>query len=442
MRFTRLITCAVIATFLTMCYIGDAFAAESRVRGTPARFEGALKIKEMTAPGTPPTGFTYVYIKTDGIIYTKNDSGVETALGTTDSIWGTTGTNESLLVADNDILLHDGSTLGWGDANPGTLETYLADISAGIIALSGGAAHEAEFRILEDESNGTNYVGISVPASLVADYTLLMFATAPANQAIPYFSAASTLASDEVNFAWDDASNANTLTLGAGTAAGTIELLEGSGGGTNTVGLTAPATLAGDIEFTMPSILPTTAGKYLAVGTTGVMLATPAERMIYAALAPAPTHDGTTAAETALTPASVEGSATIPVADLLAGATFHYNAQVTMAGDADGDEAITFNVYFGTQLVGTSGAIAVDGASTFYISGIVKIKTVGAGGTGVYNALFANGVVIPTTSGAAFTAFDTTATKAFSIKADFSGTTDAADTCILNDLNLSVNNTD
>jgi hypothetical protein len=110
-------------------------------------------------------------------------------------------------------------------------------------------------------------------------------------------------------------------------------------------------------------------------------------------------------------------------------------------GDADGDETLTINVYFGSQLVGTSGALAIDGNTSCVVSGRVKIEAAGASVAGDYGATFINGAVAAA-SGARFTAFDTTATHAFTIKGDWGGTTDAQDSVILYDLNLSVNSVD
>lgn len=42
-------------------------------------------LKKQTAPGTPPTGYTYFYVKDDGKVYSKNDNGQETALGVQDT---------------------------------------------------------------------------------------------------------------------------------------------------------------------------------------------------------------------------------------------------------------------------------------------------------------------------------------------------------------------
>lgn len=43
-----------------------------------------IELVEGTAPATPPSGFMYVYTKTDGILYTKDDAGVERAYEASD----------------------------------------------------------------------------------------------------------------------------------------------------------------------------------------------------------------------------------------------------------------------------------------------------------------------------------------------------------------------
>jgi hypothetical protein len=68
----------------------DAFIAEYVRTGEGAVFgstssslhpgQGKILIAEAAAPGTPGSGFGVIYVKTDGILYFKNDSGTETAL--------------------------------------------------------------------------------------------------------------------------------------------------------------------------------------------------------------------------------------------------------------------------------------------------------------------------------------------------------------------------
>ena len=38
-------------------------------------------VKETAEPGTPAAGMVYIYAKADGLLYSKDDTGVETALG-------------------------------------------------------------------------------------------------------------------------------------------------------------------------------------------------------------------------------------------------------------------------------------------------------------------------------------------------------------------------
>jgi hypothetical protein len=40
----------------------------------------SLQIIKMVAPGTPPSGYVEIYAKSDGLIYGKDDAGVETQL--------------------------------------------------------------------------------------------------------------------------------------------------------------------------------------------------------------------------------------------------------------------------------------------------------------------------------------------------------------------------
>lgn len=41
----------------------------------------SIQLTEQSAPGTPSTGLVAVYAKADGLLYSKDDAGVETALG-------------------------------------------------------------------------------------------------------------------------------------------------------------------------------------------------------------------------------------------------------------------------------------------------------------------------------------------------------------------------
>jgi hypothetical protein len=73
---------------------------------------GELMLPEMTAPGTPPTGYGTLYEKTDGLLYFKNDAGTEfdlTAIGGGSGITiGTTtitsGTNTRVLFNNSGVV--------------------------------------------------------------------------------------------------------------------------------------------------------------------------------------------------------------------------------------------------------------------------------------------------------------------------------------------------
>lgn len=43
--------------------------------------DGYLQVSEVTAPGTPASAKVRIYAKSDGLMYSKDDGGVETALG-------------------------------------------------------------------------------------------------------------------------------------------------------------------------------------------------------------------------------------------------------------------------------------------------------------------------------------------------------------------------
>jgi hypothetical protein len=138
-------------------------------------FRGALKMAYMTAPGTPATGFGTIYFKSNGIAYSKNAAGTEAALGTTDPLWGhNASTNITPITASDALLLHAGSTLGWGTASPGTTDTTIARVSAGLLKLGGLTGGPGGLQFLETTTNGANYTGWKAPASLAGNTQYIM----------------------------------------------------------------------------------------------------------------------------------------------------------------------------------------------------------------------------------------------------------------------------
>lgn len=70
--------------------------------------ETELQLKEVAAPATPPAGYVYVYVKTDGKLYIKDDTGLETDV--------TTAAGGSPGGADGELQYKSGSSFA-GAAN-------------------------------------------------------------------------------------------------------------------------------------------------------------------------------------------------------------------------------------------------------------------------------------------------------------------------------------
>jgi hypothetical protein len=59
---------------------------------------------ESTAPSTPASGLGYLYEKTDGILYFKNDAGTESVLGQTNTLYDTTLTGTATSIDTGAVL--------------------------------------------------------------------------------------------------------------------------------------------------------------------------------------------------------------------------------------------------------------------------------------------------------------------------------------------------
>ena len=117
---------------------------------------------EGSAPGTPPTGYVYVYAKSDGDLYIKDDTGTETNLT---AAGGT---------PDADDVTYTPTTLAdWdGSADPGDVEQALDQLAERITDVEGGAG--GGHVIKENGSAQTaranlNFVDTDAGAGLITD---------------------------------------------------------------------------------------------------------------------------------------------------------------------------------------------------------------------------------------------------------------------------------
>lgn len=83
---------------------------------TEARFPGSIRLIEAAAPGTPPTGMVYVYVKADGKIYIKDDAGTETDLtsatgGPATQLDANGTTLDVDAIVDGEFLVRSGTTI-------------------------------------------------------------------------------------------------------------------------------------------------------------------------------------------------------------------------------------------------------------------------------------------------------------------------------------------
>lgn len=99
-------------------------------------------------------------------------------------------------------------------------------------------------------SNPTSEVGAGGELSAAQEAALASVGSLTAGS-VCFANASGVLSQSNANFYFDPTSF--FLRLGAGANAGELRFLEGSGGGTNYTGFKAPATLAGNVMYTMPS---------------------------------------------------------------------------------------------------------------------------------------------------------------------------------------------
>lgn len=113
-------------------------------------------LDEVSAPATPGSGKGRVYMGTDGRLRVIDDAGTSYDL----TAWLKSGTNISPTTADDDLLLHDSSTIQFGNGNPGTADTEISRIAASVAGMAAGDA----FRVSGYMESADN-AGVTNPAS-------------------------------------------------------------------------------------------------------------------------------------------------------------------------------------------------------------------------------------------------------------------------------------
>ena len=101
------------------------------------RISGALDIVQVSAPPTPQGGRSYLYFKSDGLLYSKDPGGTERQVGagsaptnmvTTDTTQTITGTKTFSAVLTGSAGIYDGANRAYSDSNPP--QTFMQSESA------------------------------------------------------------------------------------------------------------------------------------------------------------------------------------------------------------------------------------------------------------------------------------------------------------------------
>jgi hypothetical protein len=138
----------------------DAQALANKTLTAPA-FDGLADFAEVAAPAAPASGYVRLYAKSDGLLYSKDDAGTETAVTgggggggsalTVQELDGTpSDTAVTVIKVPNGSLTDNGAgdvTLGYepGLGNPGTNGYVLSSTTAGVrswVAQSGGGGSD------------------------------------------------------------------------------------------------------------------------------------------------------------------------------------------------------------------------------------------------------------------------------------------------------------
>lgn len=183
--------------------------------------------------------------------YVLRYNGVSTAvnyLSLTNSI---TGVSPTIASAGSDtnvgIKLNVKGTAGITSTATGLTFTN----STAITDATSGAA--ASVKLYEATANGTNKITVTLPTSLVSDYTLTLPSAVPASTVPVTITSAGVLAAASTDITM---LNSTSLVDATATVGSNLVLKEGTNNGTNKITFTAPASLAADLTMTLPNAYP------------------------------------------------------------------------------------------------------------------------------------------------------------------------------------------
>lgn len=215
-----------------------------------------ILLDESAAPSTPATGKVSLYVKTDGLPYSKDDAGTETALGgapvNADFLVKTANASLSAerVVTDNTDVTFDWSVAGQvkalvgaftGDITKlaGSLATTIANLAVTTAKIAGGAVTFAKMQdIATDRLLGRDTAGSGSPEELTVGGGIEFTGTGIQTSAFTgdvtkaAGGTATTIAADAVTYAKMQNVSAASRLLGRGSASGagdTEEITLGTG---------------------------------------------------------------------------------------------------------------------------------------------------------------------------------------------------------------------
>lgn len=131
------------------------------------------------------------------------------------------------------------------------VDMNLAPKGTGSLNVQGTSTTKATVKLYEQTSNGTNYIGLTVPSSISADVTWTLPTTLPTLTSAPLVSNTSGVLSAVSNFDLQG-SNSKLVIRGNSSSAASIDLYEDTDNGTNKLTITPSQSMTADRTATFP----------------------------------------------------------------------------------------------------------------------------------------------------------------------------------------------